>query len=570
MKFAAAYRFSRLAALMSAALAVLSSVAIAADPWADVRPRPNDFLGTLSCTSASCHGGAETYGPTGLVAHQEYVRWMGTEAKYADGRRGYDPRARLESSKTDPHSLAAWRIGQPRFQEVLRKASLRADGSTDANMYQRCAACHDPLGSATKSQISTRRAHDTSVNTLDSCDPQHSKAHAPGHAQEAMVTWDGPITMVGISCESCHGGGRQWISAHYQRDVSREWLAEHGMIDTKNLLVRSRQCAACHVGSADQDMNHDMIAAGHPPLRFEQASYEALLAGKHWNDAPKRTVDPNYEIQLWAAGRIAAADAALALLEGRAQRAESQEPGVRGHGPWPEFAESNCFACHQPMRSMEGRPTERPVAASRLSGVAEWQTWNLALMKSIVAEKPAGEGGLPPARFSEAIGQLRAAMEQTFEPAPAKIASLAAAARAALREVVRVDSRGQVLDRHGRPLDVDTVLNADAPAWNSTSWDEACHRVAVLAAADRSLRDARAFGSLQPRTPSDWRERMGRAARSLRFTRPDREWPAALNGFRADEKSMPGVLSMEKIGPELEILRRELINKSLDASGRGP
>jgi hypothetical protein len=556
MKLATTHRLSRLAALMCGAMAAFASLAAAADPWGDVRPKPEDFLGTLSCSSTSCHGGAETWGPTGLVGHHEYVRWIGTEARYADGRRGYDPRARLESSNADPHALAAWRMTQPRFQEVLRKASLRGDGSSDANMYQRCAACHDPLGLATGSE-SPRNGADKKLVSLNH---PHQKPHAPAHPEEDNELSRGAAVMRGISCESCHGGAAQWITAHYRRDVSREWLAEQGLIDTKNLLVRARQCAACHVGSADQDMNHDMIAAGHPPLRFEQASYEALLAGKHWNDGPERAADSNYEIQLWAAGRVAAADAALALLEGRARRASSQEPGVRGQGPWPEFAESNCFACHQPMRSMEGQRAARDGAGSRLVGVAEWQTWNLALMKSVT---------VPPARFSESISQLKEAMQQSFEPSPEKIASLAAEARAALREAVRIDSRGQVLDRQGRPLDVNAVLQ-DAPPWDAANWDEACQRVAVLAAANRSLKDSNRFSGLQPGSPSDWRQRMSRVSRSLRFTRADREWPAALDTFRTSPESASGVLSMDKIGPELEMLRRELIHQSWSESDRLP
>ena len=83
--------------------------------------------------------------------------------------------------------------------------------------------------------------------------------------------------MATIGCETCHGGARRWLSEHYQHDVGRDELASLGMIDTKNLLVRARVCAACHVGSAENDMNHDMIAAGHPPLHFELASYEALI-----------------------------------------------------------------------------------------------------------------------------------------------------------------------------------------------------------------------------------------------------------------------------------------------------
>jgi hypothetical protein len=544
MTMVANERLSRLTALVCAALGLFSSFAAAADPWGDVRPRPQDFLGSMSCSSTSCHGGAEIWGPTGLVAHQEYVRWIGTEARYADGRRGYDPHARLESSNADPHSLAAWRMTQPRFQEVLRKASLRSDGSTDANMYQRCAACHDPLGLATGGD-SLRNEADKKLVSLH---PHHQKPHAQAHPAEENELSHGVAVMRGISCESCHGGAAGWISNHFRRDVSREWLAEHGMIDTKNLLVRARQCAACHVGSADQDMNHDMIAAGHPPLRFEQASYEALLTAKHWNDGPRRAVDPNYEIQLWAAGRVAAADAALALLEGRAKRAGDQEPGTRSQGPWPEFAESNCFACHQPLRSLEGQPAR--AATAYRTGFPPWQTWNTALLDLVVVKVPATNNELLAKRLSNALAELRAAMGGTFEPSAAEIATKAAAARMALRAAVSIDSRGRVLDRQGRPLDVDSVLQADVSAWNAVSWDEECQRVALLAAANRSLRDGKRIATLQPGSASDWRGRIGQVSRSLRFTRPDREWPAVLE-FNSSN-------TMADVARELESLRREL------------
>jgi hypothetical protein len=291
-----------------------------------------------------------------------------------------------------------------------------------------------------------------------------------------------------------------------------------------------------------------MIAAGHPPLRFEQASYEALLVGKHWDDRPTRAADPNYEVQLWAAGRIAAADAALALLEGRAQRAKGQEPGTRGQGPWPEFAETNCFACHQPLRSLEGQ-SAGPATAYR-TGFPPWQTWNTALLDSVVVKEPATGNELSATRLSNALAELRVAMGGTFEPAASEIATKAAEARTALRAAVSIDSRGQVLDRQGRPLDVDSVLQADGSTWNAASWDEACQRVAVLAAADRSLRDGNRLANLQPGSASDWRGRMGQVSRSLRFTRPDREWPAVLE-FNSST-------TMADVARELESLRLEL------------
>src|SRR5947208_2216032 len=83
-------------------------------------------------------------------------------------------------------------------------------------------------------------------------------------------------------------------------DVGREQLTALGMTDTKNLFARARLCSGCHIGSPQQEVNHDLYAAGHPPLRFELASYEALIGRKHWDDAPRRVADADYEVQLWA------------------------------------------------------------------------------------------------------------------------------------------------------------------------------------------------------------------------------------------------------------------------------
>src|SRR5439155_14812434 len=108
-----------------------ASVSIAADPWAEVRLQPQDMVGTLSCSAVSCHGGGGPRYWSGPAAGAEYVHWLGRAGSYSEGRRHYDPRARLENSDGDPHALAGQRISSTRFQEVLRRASERADGSID-------------------------------------------------------------------------------------------------------------------------------------------------------------------------------------------------------------------------------------------------------------------------------------------------------------------------------------------------------------------------------------------------------------------------------------------------------
>src|SRR5437773_11539496 len=119
-------RFSGTAGALIAGAAVLTaSLAAAADPWADTRPRPEQMLGTISCMSASCHGGSGARQESDELGRHQFVHWLGSDAKYRDGRRGYDPRAVLAHDDSDPHALAARRILQPRFQEVLRRVSQR-------------------------------------------------------------------------------------------------------------------------------------------------------------------------------------------------------------------------------------------------------------------------------------------------------------------------------------------------------------------------------------------------------------------------------------------------------------
>src|SRR5437762_1719192 len=132
------------AAAAAVAMILAASVSLASDPWAEVRVRPQDMVGTLSCSAVSCHGGGGPRYLSGAAAGAEYVHWLGRAGTYSEGRRHYDPRARLETTDGDPHALAAQRISEPRFQEVLRRASVKADGSIDAIMSQRCARCHDP------------------------------------------------------------------------------------------------------------------------------------------------------------------------------------------------------------------------------------------------------------------------------------------------------------------------------------------------------------------------------------------------------------------------------------------
>jgi hypothetical protein len=426
-----------------------------------------DFVGAPSCASASCHGAPHGRSPNSLVG-REYLSWL----------------------RSDPHAMAAQRMLESRFLDVLRRASQRADGTADPTMTRRCAACHDPL---------------------------HDSSHTPREDGRAPSLGDGGRSVMpivsGIECETCHGGARKWLPQHFERDVSRQQLVDAGMIDTKNLLVRAQLCSKCHVGAADHDMNHDMIAAGHPPLRFELASYEALIPQKHWDDRPRRRIEQDYEVQLWAAGQFAAAEAALTLLEGRAKRAaesaQSQSPNS-----WPEFAETSCFACHQPLRA---NVTPRIIPGPRF-GVPPWQTWNTALLEPI-----------------NVLAPLRSSMEASLTPDPAEVSRLAREARQRL-----------AASWHLSQVTSFAVLEEFGTARETATWEELCQRLAALVAVERSLRDR---GAIDLRLSQAWHARADRVAARLRFSSSDGQWPRIFT-----EKDV----SLSDLSRKLEALSQEL------------
>ncbi len=509
--------------LLASALALATAaVCPAAEPVvAELQPA-HGFVGTLNCTAVSCHGGGGPRYLTGSPKGNEYVHWLGTTATYSDGRKPYDPRARLIKTDGDPHALAAQRMQEPRFQEVLRRVSGRGDGSVDEAMRMRCAKCHDPGWGETWSAERGVRSGEPSLEE-------------PTSFQIATIT--------GIGCETCHGGAKDWLTEHYRDGVSRQELLRLGMVDTKDLHVRAKLCASCHVGSAENDMNHDMIAAGHPPLRFEQASYEALLGKKHWDDTPARLADGEYEVKLWAAGRLATAHAAVELLEAR-----SQESGVRGQEsgikPWPELAEWNCLACHQPLRREGDQKVELGLLTNR-GRTAAWQSWNTALVAAALLpiSRPASELP-PPSGWKSAIGELRAAMESSVVPDSRQVSLLARQANESLaRQAVTSNSRVTAL----------SVLESIGEIKATATWDEMCQRLAALAAVRRALEDQ---GKLSSGSAEGVSERMERLAKHLRFAEADREWPVVYS---------PGsAMSQADVLRELAELRADLMSRAAE------
>jgi hypothetical protein len=217
----------------------------------------------------------------------------------------------------------------------------------------------------------------------------------------------------GVSCEACHGNAGSW---QFRHTAATENPID-GMTRLNNLGVRAKTCAGCHIGAPAQsglpvrDVNHDMIAAGHPRLDFDFSEHHRRLP-KHWLErdrakpaAPPRVVS---EAHLWLVGRIAHAEAACELLASRADRARAEPHDARSS--WPEFAEFNCAACHHALtprgdRASNGRPAWQSLwplvradepKVSELYGLAEL----LGEKRSVPPEKVA-------VRATRAAEQLR-------------------------------------------------------------------------------------------------------------------------------------------------------------------
>ncbi len=135
----------------------------------------------------------------------------------------------------------------------------------------------------------------------------------------------------GVGCENCHGPASAWLGPHTTRGWNYQKSLELGMYNTRDLIPRSERCLSCHLGTADKFVDHELIAAGHPDLYFELDSFMSVMP-PHWNEADK---DP------WLTVRALGVGQAVQLREQLRRVARESQ-----NGPWPEYSELDCFACH--------------------------------------------------------------------------------------------------------------------------------------------------------------------------------------------------------------------------------
>ena len=371
------------------------------------QPAPPNGLRTPSCSTSNCHGSLTADIRDDVIRADEYFVWLD------------DPHARAHRTLFGERSRSIFqRLGVT--DDQLRPLEGRAK-QFDA-VWANCLACHE-----TNSHLLMLSEKTVLAKTVL---PSGTATHPALPAAE------------GVSCESCHGDARDWRHRHSSSDRA-DWKAlghdgqrDLGYIAGANVAAHAQRCAMCHVGSSGGDVNHDLIAAGHPALRFEYVWYLSRLP-RHWKPGRRAAIErglgqpagQDHAIGLadptrdWLIGQLVTAVASLEQLERRAGDAVS-------HGSSPEFAEYNCSACHHELngntwRLERGIPGLAAVGPARSHLAVPWGNWNLELIPIM-----ADQFGSPTSQdVSTAFGRLRDAFRVRPVPADSDVISRSKTAR---------------------------------------------------------------------------------------------------------------------------------------------
>jgi hypothetical protein len=249
-------------------------------------PSPT-YAGAAACASQNCHGSVQPRRDSETSLQNEYVTWY----------------------QQDRHAKAYAVLVDERAQQIATRLGM----SEAPREAKRCLDCH--------------------------------ALNVPPKARGARFRLED-----GVSCEACHGPAGAWLERHTERDWKPERSLALGMRDTMRPHVAAETCLGCHLGSATKRVDHELLAAGHPPLAFELDTFAANMPA-HWAEhAENRSW---FRGEAWAAGQVVAArEAALQFVR-----------QVHEHG-WPDFAAYDCQACHHEisgktpwrLRGTRGRP----------------------------------------------------------------------------------------------------------------------------------------------------------------------------------------------------------------------
>jgi hypothetical protein len=156
-----------------------------------------------------------------------------------------------------------------------------------------------------------------------------------------------------VTCEHCHGPAERWLDPHKARDWPQKRDGYPGFVNLNDFRVRADKCASCHV-----EIDHEIVAGGHPPLQFEMVAYAQVM--KHWDDSDEHA-GVDRDPTLWALGQIVGLRDGAAAIARRAGGDNYQSLG-QFHG----FKDANCYQCHHKLVEDAARQAEGHVEMSKV------------------------------------------------------------------------------------------------------------------------------------------------------------------------------------------------------------
>jgi hypothetical protein len=265
--------------------------------------QPGRYEGVASCVNAGCHGSTEPLNST-RVLQNEYYTWL----------------------NSDRHAQAYNILFNDRSARVARNMRLKGK----AYQEKVCLDCHTT------------------------------------NVPPALVS--GKIDVEdGIQCEACHGPAGGWRAEHTMAGWTHEQSVARGMTDLRSLPTRASNCLSCHLGNASKEVDHELIASGHPILAFELDNYTETMP-PHWRRGNETA--STHGARAFAVGQSAAFSQSLDNL---ARHARGEK--------WPEFSDMTCVNCHH---SLEGSGWRQERGWPGRAGLPSWSPQHWAVLRLLV------------------------------------------------------------------------------------------------------------------------------------------------------------------------------------------
>src|SRR5581483_7958658 len=262
--------------------------------------KPGTYVGVASCTNGGCHGSTVALNTTSVLQN-EYFTWL----------------------NADRHAKAYNVLFDQRSARIARNMHLRRKAYEEGV----CLDCH-----------STR---------------------VPAEKVSGHIDLDD-----GVQCEACHGPAGGWRAEHSEPGWTHEQSVARGMNDLRPLTPRATLCLSCHLSDSRREVDHELIASGHPLLAFELDNYTETMP-PHWKRHSERQ-----GVRAWATGQVIAFSASMSNL---ARHARGEK--------WPEFSDMSCYNGHHSLatstwrqeRGWEGR-----------AGLPAWSPQHWAVLRLII------------------------------------------------------------------------------------------------------------------------------------------------------------------------------------------